>query len=1137
MKMNNSMMRHRVRAAPFLLFTLAVLAACGGDNLFTPPTEKPEVTNLTLASDTVVEGGTLSVSVQATATRVISQLNLRLRGATTADTLITLDEPGTSLAGTFSLPVPFNTGPDSLLTVEAIAINAAGTAGDPAVDTAFVVDATPPDVEATVDPLVLGTGEFMDVDVTASDNRGLSVVGVFLTDGAGFEMTVDSVLSPSQLAFDHTFRIAAPNIDVGTLEVYAFAQDVNTLPQTSASFDVELTDRLGPVFQSITTDPDSTVPLGDSVRVEVSLSDPTGIRSVTFVGFAIRGDPAFGTDTLVTRYDAQTVVFPRTQADTLFETLTLQRYLTTPDDTTAEPVQIVVIAEDSLGNVSEITTDIYVGGPSVKMIFPPPGDTFKVGVGDQFDVRVQVVDPQGLDSAKLVLQGGLNQTFDLALPSNTTDTLSLTRTLTMPGSETVFTMQGYAWNATPQTVAGSTRPVVVQVLGAPPADTLEPTVSLHVDPVSTPTDFPRLEWTDTFRIVVTARDNGLAGLERIGFRAIATRGTVQDTIDVDWTFSPRSISEESDTFAVAIDELYSFFGITGDAALDAITPDTVSLDIHAFAVDTMGAVACASGLNQQRTCNPASGGPSTFFEVADTSGFRTRLVAVRGETVLLDNTAALIADLAVDTVDDRVFLSNISQNLVELLDLDDDPRQIQFLPPVQVGSEPWGVFIGERVVDASDQAFIGGLAAAGDTARTLIVGNSGGTNMSLVHLDGTASNVQEVDVVRLSTPNAVLYEIQENLDEFGNTRYLVEYFDFSDRPQFLAQDSLLRIVYSTVATAAAPTATVRFVAGDPDPTGSTDDPEVRFLLTDDMVDSDAATSVVLANVDSIKFKVVASGSDSVRLFMHEPGYPDRVIFNQQLQPQISNAVDSMIVKMDSIMTAWGVPEQAPMFYPFYRRGAWDFGALSVTDTTFVSASGDRGKIVIGEGASAPTGRIIMWHASSRAVLSDEVEITDLVNNASEEVLGVGLNWDGSLGVARGRDATYFFTPDLRLQGLYQNGNAGGAGAVFHPDHDSPFDGGHTDTDGAGAAFTGTPDHSIEVVNTFHFNRINELFIRDNVVGPLKAGPPLASDNGGFGRSCPNATITSANDCVVAKLYGITNVGGVVVINVRSGDLP
>jgi hypothetical protein len=51
-----------------------------------------------------------------------------------------------------------------------------------------------------------------------------------------------------------------------------------------------------------------------------------------------------------------------------------------------------------------------------------------------------------------------------------------------------------------------------------------------------------------------------------------------------------------------------------------------------------------------------------------------------------------------------------------------------------------------------------------------------------------------------------------------------------------------------------------------------------------------------------------------------------------------------------------------------------------------------------------------------------------------------------------------------------------------------------------------------------------------VVGPLKAGPPLPTDNNGTGAAC------LGEDCVVLKLYGITDGGGVVTVDVRRRDI-
>ena len=66
--------------------------------------------------------------------------------------------------------------------------------------------------------------------------------------------------------------------------------------------------------------------------------------------------------------------------------------------------------------------------------------------------------------------------------------------------------------------------------------------------------------------------------------------------------------------------------------------------------------------------------------------------------------------------------------------------------------------------------------------------------------------------------------------------------------------------------------------------------------------------------------------------------------------------------------------------------------------------------------------------ASRDRVSSVLEVDDIMTNAGEEVQGIGLNYDGTLGVARG-DEAYFFTTDLRLQGVVQL-PAGGRGPRF-----------------------------------------------------------------------------------------------------------
>ena len=1130
--MRNHAKPYRVLTGIAVLGAITALSsACDDPNRFDQDRAPPEVTAFAATAETVTEGETLEYTVAAEGGRIIERVRVVLSGAVSKDTTFSVADPQTSIEATLRVAIPQGTTTPAL-TAQAQAIDAVDTVSEAfSASPVTVTDATPPTAAAAPSPSQIGSGQTIQIAVNAADNRGLASVSVNVTDGAGYDSTLTQTLTDSPTSYSETWQLVAPDVPIGTLIFTPSAEDINSLTGAGETAAVELGDQLGPAFLELITRPDSTIPLGDSLQVIVTVQDPIGISRITFIGLSERGDASMGTDSVVERFAQKTITLPRpTEADTLPKLYTFDPYLQPTDNVTTEPVELVVVAEDSLGNVSDTTKLMYVGGPDVRITYPP--EEFSVGVGSSFNVRISIDDGTSIDSAKLVLGGDLNQTFDLALPARTDTPFVVEQNVTMPGTDAVVSLRAMAWNTAE--VRGQSFEHTVEVLSSVPSDTEPPVVSVTADRLTPESAGARMELLDEVRLTVSAFD-GSSGVEEIRLSIIASRGTQQDTVTHAIAIAGGSNSLEQLVFQVPVDSLYALFGVTGAAALDSVIPENMDLRIHGFARDTAGNVACSVGIEEQRSCTAI--GPARL--ASDSDGLPLRVESVRGTTVLLDNPLATIADLAIDTLagQERLFLSNVSENLVEFLDLDSDPRNIAFQPSVQVGSEPVGLFLGERVVSADEVGFDGITVTAGDTLPTLLVANSGGTNISLVHMDANPSLVQEVDVIRLGTPNAVLFELQVATDEFGNAEYSGTWLDLADRPQFLAQDSLLRLVYSTRSTAESNITTVRFAHVDPDPTSTTDRPEVRFLLTDAMVNIEDDNSLVLANVDSLDIREVTGGSDLVRVYMHKPGYPDQVIYNDPYLPQIEDALDSLIFQIDTIMANRGILAQAPMFYPFVMRGTWDLEELSWGDTTFVSASGNRGRIALGEGAHSPVGRIMIWNASERATYSDAIQMEDLTNNAAEVVLGVGLNEDGSLGVARGQEATYFFTPDLRLQGLYRQTELGGAGATFHPDHDEITDGGHTDVDSVGVAFTGTSEHSIDIVNTFHFNQVGTLMIRDNVVGPLRAGPPLASDNGGLGATCVSTVaLADKGDCIVAKLYGITSAGGVVIVNVRFRDL-
>ena len=170
----------------------------------------------------------------------------------------------------------------------------------------------------------------------------------------------------------------------------------------------------------------------------------------------------------------------------------------------------------------------------------------------------------------------------------------------------------------------------------------------------------------------------------------------------------------------------------------------------------------------------------------------------------------------------------------------------------------------------------------------------------------------------------------------------------------------------------------------------------------------------------------------------------------------------------------------------------------------------------------------------------------------------------TLGIARGQDA-YFYTTDLRLQGRRVL-PPGGAGAVLHPLHanaKSLQNTGGVYRPDTHLGFVGTGDRTIVIIDTFHFFRSGRIFIKDVSSGPLRAVLPFPEDNANF--TCTSSTVTdqagntigsavevfaggdfnnphpasggpTEDSCIVVKLVGITDAGGVVVVDVRKSDL-
>jgi hypothetical protein len=191
----------------------------------------------------------------------------------------------------------------------------------------------------------------------------------------------------------------------------------------------------------------------------------------------------------------------------------------------------------------------------------------------------------------------------------------------------------------------------------------------------------------------------------------------------------------------------------------------------------------------------------------------------------------------------------------------------------------------------------------------------------------------------------------------------------------------------------------------------------------------------------------------------------------------------------------------------------------LTDTTYMAASGNRNWIAFGEGHQSGAGRVIMVADSAGATpnfFSPLVTISDLTNNASEQVFGLALDLTGGTVASHGTQSYFAMVSDpfhLRLQGKYDSAD-NGAGIAFHPNADGTL------TPAAQRlAFVGAASGQVEIVDVAYYISRGKLQLKNPIYGPLRASGPMPGDD----------------PSVVMKLYAVGK-QGLVVIDLTARDI-
>ena len=780
-------------------------------------------------------------------------------------------------------------------------------------------------------------------------------------------------------------------------------------------------------------------PLLDSLLVTVNLRDPAGITQVTFEGLALRGDVGLGTDVAVPRFVSKTVGFLNPVTDTI-----LTRFLQPLADPTLEVVAIIVTAFDAEANPIADTVEIFLGGPAVQILNFVGGEVIQSG--RTLSLRVQAKDPIGVKTVSITVSGVVDTVFTQTI-SPVLDSLVLDTIIDIPaGFNGPLTISPRAFNTVD--VVGVGAPITLTVTSIVGGGDVTPPLVTFATVTS-----DRVEFQDLVRVEVTSQDDTQgSGVTRMGYTVLGISPRRGDTLFVsdEVTFaSPRT---------GAVTETFDFQVFNTDFLA---LPDTMVYEVFAYAVDASVNANCSASVGEPNLVSYECGilGGSIVAEAR--TGEQLTLVIVAGRTVLLP-TGGQIMDAVVDTIRNKLYLSNIDRDRIEIFELATET----FQTAAAVGAKPFGLTM-NRGED------------------TLLVANSGGVNISMVDLDpGGGGGVPVEDAARrLIMPDVVLFDVEETLDVNLRIRYNVTFIPdaegpgFTDEPQFIAVDNTGRILYSTVTSILGDFGTIRkaFV-----PAGQTDTEVQLFIQQAAMQEAESFSGIAHADGAFAVRPGADLTNDDVFIRDHVPG--NRAVIVTGQGPTAAGAAAAIGGANDVIV----------------RAGRWSVPNVGFNDTTFVSASGNGDWVVFGEGSVSPVGRVIMYEAATDQI-SGAISVADLMVNGSETVRGIGLNNDGTLGVALGSVEASFFTTGLQLQGS-QVITPGGSGAVLHPLHANARDLDNLtglyqpDTH---MAFVGSGDKAIDIIDTFHFGISGRIFTKDLPSGPLKAVLPFPGDNAGL----------------------------------------
>jgi hypothetical protein len=735
------------------------------------------------------------------------------------------------------------------------------------------------------------------------------------------------------------------------------------------------------------------------------------------------------------------------QTDTVFTTQTktysATKVITFPANSGAGGrIKIVGKATDGAGNYAVDSIFVFLSNiQALKVFLNTPAVGALASPGKRIVVQVHAQQLGGIQRIGFLVvpRGALSAATPLApdslmfvgnLPPDTT----FTDTLTVVAANGTFTVTGFAMDAGGRRGYSNTVTVIIQSA-----------VNDVAPPVVSHTISSRIEVTDS--ITVHATDPSAISL--IGFQIDTSLSLTAPPVKfVTVNVSAANLTDVTRAFTLGLAGLFAKFPkfvVARGYACDLDIP------VNHCAYSTSSTVITAGGGTL------ASAGTDTVTVVA---GF-TRPLPLGGS----------IADAIYDSTRRELYLTNPGLSRVEVFQVASSTFVATGIP--SAGSRPWGIALWPK-------------DTLGHYADTLVVANSGGTQMSILNVGPGAPRQL---LWRQDVPNILIQTYHVISTSGGFTVRIVEY-NISDRPQYVATvcrvgaappncdaDSVFAL-YSTVPTAADP--------------------------------------VPFTNRATLRMEKLKNTQDTTQLFAHlfweiAQGYPTatsdtlRIVMRRGRPYNWTHVVLSACAGVNIDLSRFALGDST------FARNSGNFthgffaeGGNLAGGTGFgrVMAYATKGRLVHG----APTTKTCETPKPGTAIfdtgdndidfgMTPAVDVVDFVTNTATRLRSIATNFNGLTNVAR-FDSIYFLDEGMRLKAMAPD--AGGRGIDMNANHNFTPGGACAPTCGGTGSindrilFAAGTTPTVRIWDTFYGALIDSFPVRDPITGPLR----VAKDAGG-----------------------------------------